>query len=220
MRLLARPDVLVRAGLAALLTCLSCYPRLAGWGERIHSVALLFIALLYVAFVLWAFVFAWQFRYASRPVFVRFQLKLWAGATACVLAWCLLCHWLLDPTLRLVTPRDYPADFQSWLAMSLFTLGFDPLFLCFAPFAFFVRLSQKQTVSLVLTVLFGTFILAVKLGSSTVLPPFLLIVGLMSLRVAQGFFSVYLYLRGGAVLVWWLVVLMQLRHLIGLVPGR
>src|ERR1700686_4937619 len=147
MRSLAQPGVLVRAGLAALVTSLACHPRLADWAERTHSTLFLSLALFYVVFVLWAFVFAWQFQYVRLPVFVYPPLRSWAEATACGLACGLLFSLAVDPKLRIVSPKDYPSDPRSWMTMSLFTLGFYPLFLFFAPFAFFSRLSQNRVAS-------------------------------------------------------------------------
>src|SRR5580692_5208493 len=100
MRLLAQPKVLARAGAAALITALACYPRLAMWSERMHSVLFLWLMLLWAAFVLWAFVFAWQFEYSRRPVLgLDFQPKLWVAATLCGAAWATLLHFLIDPEL-------------------------------------------------------------------------------------------------------------------------
>ena len=87
-------------------------------------------------------------------------------ATLGAVAVAVLLSFLLDPQLRRITPGDYPVDGHAWLGMSLFALGFVPLFLCFAPYAFFIRLSRKQDAALVLTVLFGVFILALKLSSA------------------------------------------------------
>ena len=118
MRLLAQPQVLTRAGAAALITALACYPRLATWSERLHSVLFLWLMLLWAVFVLWAFVFAWQSEYARRPVLdPDFQPKLWAAATLCGIAWAALLHFLIDPQLRAITPQEYPTDWNSWLAM-------------------------------------------------------------------------------------------------------
>jgi hypothetical protein len=217
MRLLAQPKVLTRAGAAALITALACYPRLATWSERIHSVLFLWLMLLWAVFILWAFVFAWQNEYARRPVLgLDFRPKLWVAATLCGLAWAVLLHFLTDPQLRVITPQEYPTDLNSWLAMSLFAIVFNPLFLCFAPFAFFVRLSRKVDVSVALTVLFGVLVLYLRLHYSPVLPPAWFVVALMVLRITTGFLSVYFYLKGGAMLVWWVALILQLRHLLDL----
>src|SRR5581483_1412940 len=153
------PKVLTRAGAAALITALVCYPRLAMWSERLHAVSFLWLMLLWAGFVLWAFVFAWQSEYGHRPVMgFKVQGRLWMAATLCGLAWAVMLHFLIDPQLRAVTPKEFPTDWKSWLAMSLFSVGFDPLFLCFAPFAFFARLSHRQEASVALTVLFGVMV--------------------------------------------------------------
>ena len=217
MRLLAQPTVLVRAGVAAMITAVACYPRLAMWSERTHSVLFLWLMLLWAVFVLWAFVFAWQWDYGHRPVLgLDFQPKLWMAATLCGVAWAALLHFLIDPQLRVISPKEFPTDGNSWLAMSLFAMGFDPLFLCFAPFAFFVRLSQRQEASVALTVLFGVLVFWLRLHYSPVLPPALFLAAMMVIRIVAGFLSVYFYLRGGALLVWWVALILQLRHLMDL----
>src|SRR5579872_6419537 len=144
MRSLAQPKVLARAGLAAIITALACYPRLAGWSERSEALLYLWLTLLWSVFFLWAFVFAWQSSHAGRPVLLATDgpPALWAAATVCALAAALLLHFFVDPQLRVITPQDYPANGKSWLSMCLFTLAMDPLFLCFAPFALFIRLSH------------------------------------------------------------------------------
>jgi hypothetical protein len=48
------------------------------------------------------------------------------------------------------------------------------------------------------------------------LPPISLVVELLVLRVIGGFVGVWFYLRGGTLLVWWVVLLVQLRYLIEL----
>ncbi len=217
MRLLAQPKVLARAGVAALITALACYPRLAMWSERMDSVMFLWLMLLWAVFVLWAFVFAWQVECGRRPVLgLDFRPKLWVMATLCGVAWALMLHFLIDPQLRFITPKEFPTDGKSWAAMSLFAIGFDPLFLCFAPFAFFVRLSRRQEASVALTVLFGILVFWLRLHYSPVLPPWLFIVAMMVTRIVAGFLSVYFYLRGGALLVWWVALIMQLRYLMDL----
>jgi hypothetical protein len=217
MRLLTQPTVLARAGVAATITALACYPRLAMWSERTHSVLFLWLMLLWAVFVLWAFVFAWQWEYGHRPVLgLTFSPKLWAIATLCGVAWAALLYFLIDPQLRVITPKEFPTDGNSWLAMSLFAIGFDPLFLCFAPFAFFARLSRRPEVPVALTVLFGISVFWLRMHYSPVLPAPGFIALMMTMRLAAGFLSVWFYLRGGALLVWWVALILQLRHLLDL----
>jgi hypothetical protein len=184
------------------------------WPERASAVLFLWFILLWAMFVLWSFVFAWHFQYAHRPAIrLNVQPRVWCAAALCGVAFAVIAHFCVDPQLRLVTPKDYPSSLSDWLAMSLFALGFEPLFFCFAPFAFFIRLLQRQELALVLTVLWGIFILALRLGSSANLPPIWVVAELMLLRVLAGFVSVYFYLKGGALVVWWMVLLVQLRYL-------
>jgi hypothetical protein len=216
MRSLAQPKVLGRALLAALLTSAACYPRLATWAERGAPVYFLWLVMLWSMFVLWGFVFAWQFQYAGRPVMGvdKIEPKLWGLATLCAVAAAILMHFVIDPQGRLMSPGTYPADWNSWLTFSLFGLAFDPLFLCFAPFAFFIRLSRKQDSALAMAVVFGLFILALKINQSPAPASFWTLVELVSLRVLASFAALYLYLKGGALLVWWTMLIMQFRFLL------
>ena len=139
--------VLARAGLAAVLASLACYPRMAAVGHPRAPISFEWPVLLLCQFVLWAFVFAWQFEYSHRPVFGgRFQPKIWALATLCGAVWAFLLHFQ-DPQYRLLAPADYPTGWNSWLAMTLFALALQPVFTYFAPFAFFIRLSRKASVA-------------------------------------------------------------------------
>jgi len=212
MRSLAKPRVLLRAGYAAVITCLACYPRLVVWLDRPYTALFGCAMILCTTFVLWAFVFAWQPDYAHRPVF-NFQCPpgTWAIATAYGIIAAIAIHIFMDPQLRLTTPKDYPADWHTWIAMCLFALALDTLLFCFAPYAFFMRLLRKPDISLALTVLFGIFVQYLKIDSSRPWPPALLIVELIAVHVIGGFMSVYLYIKGGVLPVWWAVFLLQLR---------
>ncbi len=70
--------------------------------------------------------------------------------------------------------------------------------------------------ALPLTILFGVFVLYEKLTTLKTPPPVGLVLELAALRVVGGYLTLYFYLNGGAVLVWWTVLLVQLRHLPGL----
>ena len=214
MRSFTQPKVLARAGVAALLSGLACYPRLATWPERLYPVTLLLPVLIWAMFILWGFVFAWQFQYANRPVFGdRFRPTLWGVATLWAVMSAVLARRGLDPQLRALTPGMYPTDWNSWLAMGLFSVAFEPLFLCFAPFAFFIRLIRKQEAAIALTVSFGLLVLALRLNAAAALASPWLIVELVALRAVGGFVGLYFYLRGGALLVWWVFLIVHLRFL-------
>jgi hypothetical protein len=215
MRLLAQPKVLGRSFITALATSLACVPKLASWTERGAPVLFLWLVLLWAMFILWSFVFAWQGEYAKRPAFsLEFRPGLWAMATLYALASALAVHFFVDPQIRVVAPRDYPANWNSLLPTAMFSVAFDPLFFCFAPFAFFIRLFRKQDAALVLTVVFGLFVLALKLNAGKGLPPLWVVVELMALRILAGFVSLFFYLKGGVLLVWWLVLVLQLRFVL------
>jgi hypothetical protein len=214
MRSLADTRVLTGAGAAALITGIACWPRIAMWTARPGPVWFLVLLLLWVAFVLWSFVLGWHRQYAGLPPLALPRApRLWAFATVWGLAECAWLCLMVDPSLRAIRPGEYPASWQGWLGGSLFTLALDPLFLCFAPFAFFIRLSRRQSTAAALTIMFGVFVQFLKLGSSPALPERWLVVALMTTPVLAGFVSVYLYLKGGTWLVWWVALLTQLRLL-------
>lgn len=221
MRSLAQPRVLVCAGYAAVITTIACYPRLAIWLDRPYPTLFGCAMILWTAFILWAFVFAWQPEYAHRPVF-NFACPrwIWALAAAYGILGAVALHFLMDPQLRVTTPNDYPADWHAWIAMSLFALAMDPLFLCFAPYAFFMRLLRKPEVSLALTVMFGIFVQYLKINSSRPLPSLLLIIELAAVHLVGGFASVYFYVKGGVLPVWVAIFLLQSRHAFDLLAGR
>jgi hypothetical protein len=213
MRSLAKPAVLLRSGYAAAFTTLACYPRVAIWLDRPYTTLSGCAVILWTTFVLWAFVFAWQPEYARRPVVTfAFSGRIWAWAAGYGVTAAIMLHFFLDPQLRLTTPKDYPADWHAWIAMCLFALALDPLFLCFAPYAFFIRLSRRPDVSFALTVMFGIFVQFLKINASRPQPPMLLVFELTTVHVIGGFVSVYLYLRGGVLPVWLTVFILQLRH--------
>ncbi|MBI3191335.1 MAG: hypothetical protein HYZ36_01635, partial [Pedosphaera parvula] len=120
---------------------------------------------------------------------------------------------LVDPVFRALTPQDYPTSVKSWLAMTLFGLALEPVFLCFAPFAFFVRLFQSPRAAAALTVLWGLFVMYLKISSSRVPLGAGLVLELALLRVVFAALAVWFYLRGGVWLVIYCGVWFHARHL-------
>jgi hypothetical protein len=217
VRSLLQPGVLKSAGIAALITSLLCFPRLALWSNRPHPLWLLSLTLTWASFILWSFVLGWRPQGPHRPILaVRPTPALWSAATFAGLAGAGVLHLFIDSVLQPLVPGDYPDTLEAWLAMTLFTLAFDQLFLCYAPFAFFVRLSRNQTAAAGLTVLFGLALLCLRIKSLApqVSPSF--IAELFLWRTAAGLLTLNFYLKGGALLAWWWVLLMQLRHLLTL----
>jgi hypothetical protein len=220
VRALGQPEVIKSAAVAALCTSVACYPRLLQAPQLRYPTWYLEALVFLGGTVLWAFVFAWHTKYSHRPIFM---LKIapgpWTLATLAGIVTAVLLRFFLDPSLRLRTPEDYPADVQQWVATMLFSLGFTQLFLVFATFAWLLRLFQRVEPAMVLTVLFGLFVFAVKNRAAPVPIPPLMLVGLLVFRVVAGFLSVYLFLRGGVLLVWWWALLIHSRHLFHLVLG-
>jgi hypothetical protein len=218
MRHLAQPRVLKLAGIASLVTALACYPRLPLWLNRSLPIWYLEAVIFFCGIVLWGFVFAWHTRYTHRPVFIlKLEYAPFITVTLAGIAVATAFHLFLDPALRLKMPEDYPADLRQWLAMALFSLAFNQLFLVFAPFAWLVRLLQNRRAATVLTVLFGAFVLTIKCRYSTTPIPSLLFATLLAVKIGMGFLSVSFYLRGGVLLSWWWTFLLEARHLLNLV---
>ena len=216
MRDLGQPKVLKMAVLAALGSALACFPRLILWPAARYPLWYYETLMFLGGTVLWAFVFAWSEKYSKRPVFAwrvprwEFLLVSAAGVIAAAAE-----HLRVDPILKLHIPEDFPASAQQWAAMVLFSLAFTTLFLVFAPFAWLVRLFRNVSVAALLTVVFGVFVFWVKNeNASAPLEPNLLRY-LLSARLISGAISMWLYLRGGVLLVWWWELLLQSRLLLG-----
>jgi len=219
MRRLAESSVLKSAGVAAVLTALACAPRFAS--APIHfPVWYLEAVMLVGSFVLWAFVFAWHEPHTKRELFPRrLNLNLWGAATLAGVLVALLLHYFLDPNFKPRTPADYPNSMTEWPAMTAFAVAFHPLLLTFAPLAWAARLTHRVWIAAGFTVLFGVFVMAIKIQSAATPPPPTIIVELLILRLGLGSGSVYFHLRGGLRLAWWWTLLLQLRHLLGLQIG-
>lgn len=185
------------------------------WDQRKFPLWYVEATIFFGGFVLWAFVFGWHTEYTHRPVFtLKLKLPLLAIATLVGAVVGLGLRFFLDPSLRLITPEDYPSDLEHWIASTLFSLAFTQLFLLYAPFAWLMRLFKNEAVATWLTVALGVLVLVLKVHARPELPPFLLLVEILALRIALGFFGVWFYLRGGILLVWWLGLLIEARHLL------
>jgi len=216
VRAFSQPVVLKNAALAALLTSLASLPQVILWEKRQAPVWYLVAALLLATFVLWAFVFAWHNQYTERnPFTVSRRPQLWFAATAGGILGAVVAQVLTDPKLRAVVPEDFPTDLKSWLASASFTLFFTHLFLIFAPVAFFARLIRKREAVILLTVLFNAFVVLLK-ATEVPLPPDLAM-QMLVMRIIAVAVSVYFYLEGGIWMLWWMGLLIQARHLPGLI---
>jgi hypothetical protein len=217
MRALFQPQVLKSSALAALLTTLLCLPRLVLWKTRVYPLWYLEALLFLGSLMLWAFVFAWHTPYTRGPVFtLRIPGRIFVAASLMALGFGLLLGVLVDPAVRKLVPREYPGSLGEWLAMTLFNLCFAQLFLVFAPLAWLARLFKGRTVAIPLTVLFGIFVMVLKNESAAKPLPPLLFSGVLLVRVAVAFMTIFFLLRGGVLLVWWCGLLIQSRHLLNL----
>jgi hypothetical protein len=215
MRLLLQPRVLNRAGIAALVSALACYPRLSLWQHRPAPLWYLEITIFICCLVLWSFVFAWHTPFTNRPVFVlKLEPGLFVAVTLIGISVAAAYHWWLDPPLRSKLPEEFPVDLKHWSALIPFSLALNQLFLLFAPFDWLLRLLKNRWVATGLTALFGAGVLAMKLYSlATPVPP-LLVAALLAGRIGIGLLAVAFYLRGGVLLVWWWTLLLEARHLL------
>ena len=214
MRKLAEPLVLKSSFCAAALMSIACYPRLATAAEAHYPIWYLEALLFLGGTVLWAFVFAWYPQYTNRHLFtLRFGWRLWTLATGAGIAGALLLHFLMDPVLRAHRPSEFSPNILDWLARVLFSLGFTQLLLIFSPFAWLLRLFERGTTAVVLTMIFGLLVLVAKNRGGTLMPSEL-VGGLVIFRVSSSLLSTYLFWRGGVVLVWWHALILQSRHLL------
>lgn len=217
MRSFADSAVLLRAGLGAALTTLACYPRVAHWSSREDAVWFLMSVIGWATFVMWASVFAWHRRYSEREVFPRdVAPKLWLIALAFGVVGALISFHYGDPTLRRLAPTDFPRTPSQFAEHVLFNLAFEQLFLCFAPFAFCVRLLPGARAAGICVVLFGLFVFAMKLQSVAAAITWDMALGLAFFRALHSGVAVWLYRQGGAWLVWLFTLMLQCRHLFAL----
>lgn len=215
MRRLAQPNVVISAAVAAALSAIFSLPRFVLWETRKLPVWYLEATVFLGGFVLWAFVFAWHTAYTGRPVFTKkIKPPVIAAATACGIFVALTFYFFLDPTMRHVTPEDYPSDLGHWAAATVFSLAFTQLFLIYAPFAWVMRLARNERVATWMTVALGVVVLIMKIRASSVSMPPLLIAELLLLRITGTYLGVWFYLRGGIFTVWWLELLVEARHLL------
>lgn len=201
---------------AALATCVACYPRLVQWQVRPHALWFLVAVLLVSTWVLWGFVFAWHTRYTSRPVIAkRFELSPFISALVLGLGLGAVLHFGFDSAIKSRMPEEFPESLGQWVSMTLFVLAFQQLFLLFAPVALFSRLLGGR-IAVILTVFFGGLIILIKAEPLINSTPWYLGSGFLLVRMLAGLFSIYFYLRGGIVLAYWWVLVVQSREILDL----
>lgn len=215
MRRLAEPNVVKFSLIAAALSTVFSLPRMVLWESRPWPVWRLEATVFLGGFVLWAFVFAWHTAYTGRPVFTKkIKPTVIVAATLGGVFLALSIHFFVDPTMRRVSPADFPGDVGNWVAATLFSLAFMQLFLLFAPFAWVMRLARNEEVATWMTVALGVLVLIMKIRASSVSIPLLLIAELLLLRITGTYLGVWFYTRGGIFVVWWLELLVEGRHLL------
>lgn len=219
MRSFADPSVLLRAALASALTTLACYPRLAHWSSREDAVWFLLSVIGWATFVMWAAVFAWQEKHGHVAVFPkRVGPRLWLITVGLGLAGAAVSFHLGDPVLRALAPTDFPRNPGQWAEHLGFNLAFEQLFLCFAPFAFCVRLLPNAKAAGVGVVLLGLLVFALKLQSVAAALSGGMLLGLACFRALHSAVAVWLYCQGGAWLVWLFALLLLSRHWFAFAP--
>lgn len=215
MRRLVQPNVVAAAAIAAALSTALCAPRILLWNKRLFPVWYLEATLFFGGFVLWAFVFAWHTEYSRRPFFTaKISSPLFASATLAGVLAAFGLRFFLDSGFRLITPEDYPPDVEHWIASVLFALAFTQLLLFYAPFAWLMRLFHNIQAATWLTVAFNALVLLLKTHASPTPPPIFIVLESLALRIAFAYFAIWFYLRGGILLVTWLGLLIEARHLL------
>jgi len=192
------------------MSAILCLPRLALWSNRRYPVWYLETVIFIGGFVLWGFVFAWHKKYTGRPVFtLNVSTRDFALATLAGIGLAIVIRVSFDPIGRRTMPEDYPANLAEWLAMGLFTLAFEQLFVLFAPYAWLMRLLKSPRIAFALTLLVGLIVLTLKLQfAHTPLSP-MLAGSLLITRILVGALLLGIYLRGGVLLTWWLGCLLH-----------
>ena len=217
VRRLAQPKVVAAAAIAAALSALLCLPEMLLWQHRKFPLWDAEATIFFGGFVLWAFVFAWHTEYTGRPVFtLKINPLLLGAVTALGIGGAICSRFFYDPYLRTINPEEYPADLAHWIGSTLFALVFAQLFLVFAPYAWAIRLSRSPKFSLGFTVTFGVAVWLLRIHLSPHVLPTWLFINLFVSRIIQAVLAVWFYLRGGALLVWWLGLLLEARHLFDL----
>ena len=146
MRHLFQPRVLKRASIAAAVD--DCSPVLSPIvplfkAAPSRSLWYLEAAIFICCILLWGFVLAWHSPYANRPVFILKLDRATSLATLIGLGTAAAFHVWLDPSLRAKFPEEYPADLRIGWPSVPFVLGFNQLFLVFAPFDWLIRLARN-----------------------------------------------------------------------------
>ena len=215
MRRLAQPKVVTNSAIAAAMSAVLSLPRMLLWDTRKLPVWYLEATVFFGGFVLWAFVFAWHTEYTKRPVFtVKIKPSVIAAATLAGIFLALSFHFFLDPVTKRIAPQDFPTDLKHWIASTLFTLAFMQLFLLFAPFAWVMRLAHSERAATWFTVAFAVAVLIMRTHITTASVPPMLFIELLILRVVLNYLGIRFYLRGGILIVWWLELLVEARHLL------
>jgi hypothetical protein len=215
MRHLLQPRVLKTASTAAAISALASYPRLLLWQHRPAPIWYLEATIFISCIILWGFVFAWHEPYTRRPVLIlKLDLTPLIVATLTGIGTASAFHFWLDPSLRSEFPEEYPPDLKHWLAAVPFILAFNQLFLIFAPFDWLMRLGKNRWAATILTGLLGAVLLVMKIHtlSASIAAPLLAV--MLAGRFVAGFLVIWLYLRGGVILVCWWACLIECRHLL------
>ena len=212
---LVRPNVIRGAAVAAIITTLACLPRLLGWVHLAYAAWFLVAVLAWASFILWSFVLGWHHRFLdSQPFVFPRNTQPWWIATVGGLTAASILFGVVDPMLRRIAPNEYPAGLASWAGMAMFDLAFVQLFVTFAPFDFFLRLFRKPWLAAWLAVVFGLFLLFLKIRSVEHAFSNGEMMFLFAGRLAIGGITAWLYWKAGTIPVLWFAFLLELRHLV------
>lgn len=201
--------------LATLISLPLCLPELAIWRGRPHALWFQGAMLGWCIFVMWAFVIGWSEEHAKvAPFRIPSEKVMLLGISGGILLG-VVSHLAIDPLLHAPGRifRIYPKNGLEWLAFAGFYLALETLFTCFAPLAFFARLSNCLSTAVVLTVLLNVAVLAIKLVGFLPKPSPEQLLGSLTLRIVHSVACIWLYVRGGVIPVYLLGLSAQARLL-------
>jgi hypothetical protein len=218
---LVQPDTMRTAAIAAAFTGLAGYPRLWLWTDRPNALWFMVTLLVLTSFVLWTFVFGWYGLVTGQSALRwRLSARQWSATVLSGILGATLIALVLDPRLKILNPDDYPRTFVGWVPGVMFTVAFGQLFTCYSPLCLFLRLFRNPAAAVLLTVIFGQFLLGLQLNAASFEADLPLALLLFLCRTVLGFAGAVLFLRGGllAGTVWGLLLEARLLFTFGDVP--
>jgi len=170
---LAKSNLYTAAGLSAIVTMMSLGRLMDGMDYVVAHVLLTFCVMMFVA----GAVTAWG-RCAGMAGVLTDRRRFACGAVVAIVLSLLLLPvnlmWI-DPVLRDSIPGGgassplamaFPSSMSGRISLLMWSAGFHALFLQAAPMSLFARLSGRQSIALLLTVMFRAFVTAQQVAAT------------------------------------------------------